>query len=269
MAFDSGPAEKEIVRVGCKCSNLNGDFVVSSQGAAFEKSTGLLGSGRTRIHHYSFEDLKNIRIESTGIGGSLMGNVALSLDHYSAAMGNRTVRYQMQKVHAERVIHAIRQMTTFISTPAKLEDELLKMIKPVGEANLREIAEDRNIRNLVAIVRRTKVTDLWGEDAFATVKDTVSKLIADGKLDGIITDGEKYTSSVMITRKTVQYQVVIDFTTLFKQLENKGIVLQTLDCPSCNGKLEYPKDGSSLSCNFCGATIQAVDVFEKFKGLLT
>lgn len=94
-------------------------------------------------------------------------------------------------------------------------------------------------------------------------------MIVDGKLDGIINEDGKYTSSVLVTRKTVHYQVVIDFASLLKQLESKGIVLQSLDGPSCKSKLEYPKDGSRLNCQYCGATIEAMDIFEKFKGLLS
>jgi LSD1 subclass zinc finger protein len=73
----------------------------------------------------------------------------------------------------------------------------------------------------------------------------------------------------LITRKSIEYQVMVDFATILSQLENKGIMLQSLECPSCKGQLEYPKEGNSITCKFCGATIAAIDVFEKFKALLS
>ena len=103
---------------------------------------------------------------------------------------------------------------------------------------------------------------------FNRVKETVVHLISRGDLDGIITDENRYVSNVMLARKTVQYQVVVDFASISSQLENKGIVLQTLECPSCNGKLEYPKNGDEIVCQFCGASVHAVDIFKKFKDLL-
>jgi len=73
---------------------------------------------------------------------------------------------------------------------------------------------------------------------------------------------------MMLARKTVQCQVVLDFHSIYSQLENKGIVLQTLERPSCNSKFEYPKEGDTVVCQFCGAAVHAVDVFKKFKDLL-
>jgi len=95
----------------------------------------------------------------------------------------------------------------------------------------------------------------------------MTALIAGGMLDGVL-EQDKYVSNIMLSRKTIQYHVTIDFTTLLSQLKNKGIILQSIECPSCSSKLDYPEAGTVLKCKYCGASVSATDVFEKFKGLL-
>jgi DnaJ-class molecular chaperone len=133
---------------------------------------------------------------------------------------------------------------------------------------LRQVAKNGNVRSLIARLYSIDPSRLPDIEALNIVRDIVVSLISKGNLDGIITDENRYISNVMLARKTVQYQVVLDFHSIYSQLENKGIVLQTLECPSCNGKLEYPKEGDTVVCQFCGATVHAVDVFKKFKDLL-
>ncbi|MFW9964725.1 MAG: hypothetical protein ACFFCX_14250 [Candidatus Sifarchaeia archaeon] len=264
----SGSNEEVILKVSCRCNNLTGDLLVTNHGVSFEKTSGFLGSGRTRIHHFSFDDLENVRIESKGIIGSIGGGVSLAIDHRSQAWGNRINRYHMGKRQAEQVISAINQMRVYLDAPEQLENAVLMMVKPEGEADIKIISGRPLIREKVAHLKGKNTSELYDSDVYPIVRRVVAKLIADGKLDGIITEEGKYVSSAMVTRKTVQYQVVLDFATLLSQLENKGIILQSLDCPSCSGKLEYPKDGSSFNCKYCGATVKAIDVFEKFKALL-
>lgn len=269
MSHRASRPEEIILKIRCKCNNLTGDLIVSHKGVSFEKADGFLGTGRKRIHHFSFDDLQNVRIESKGIGHSLIGSVALAIDHRTPALGNRTNRYNMQKGSAEQVIASITGMRQAISAPEELEDFLIRLIKPEGKADLRVMASLKQVRELVAYTRGIRASELWDADSFSTIRNSVASLIADGRLDGIIDESDHYVSSVMITRKSIQYQVVIDFASLFGQLENKGIILQSLDCPSCAGKIDYPKNGASINCRYCGATIQAIDIFEKFKGLLT
>ncbi len=268
MAFSKErDRERFIFKTACKCANLSGDLTVTNRGVYFNKKTGFMGSGRTRIHSYDMEEIQDLRIEAEG---SLRGNVLLAIDHRTPdILGKKTKRYSMGRANAERVIFSVKQMRITATAPSQLGSLVLRLVKPEGEAELKEIASQNDVRTLIAQIRRVQVAQLNDTDAFRIVRETVGGLIADGKLDGIISGDDKYISSALVTRKTVQYQVVIDFTSLLKQLESKGIVLQSLDCPSCKSKLEYPKDGSRLSCQYCGATIEAMDIFEKFKGLLS
>jgi len=99
------------------------------------------------------------------------------------------------------------------------------------------------------------------------LREDVSELIADGKLDGVL-ENDTYIASSKLSRKTVQYHVTIDFSSLFSQLKNKGIILQKIECPSCGGNLDFPESGESIVCKFCSSTVHATDIFEKFKALL-
>ena len=261
--------ERVLARSVCKCNNLSGELIVTNLGLAFEKATGFLSTGRTRVHFFTFDEIHNIRIESKGIGSSLLGSVVLAIDHKSQALGSRTNRYHMQKGNAERIIGAIQQTRESESAPKELEDFLLRLIKPEGKANLKVLSTVNQVRRLVAKVRGISTNQLWDSDSFATVRNTVAGLIADGRLDGIINEEHEFVSSAMITRKSVEYQIILDFATILSKLETKGIVLQTLECPSCKGQLEYPKGGNSITCTFCGATIAAIDIFEKFKAFLS
>ena len=155
-----------------------------------------------------------------------------------------------------------------MKTPEETESMILRLIKPKGEADLLEVSNTPQLRMLIARLHGMNQASISDNQVLKTVRDVVAHLILKGDLDGIITEENRYVSNVILARKTVQYQVVVDFVSIYSQLENKGIVLQTLECPSCNGKLEYPKNGDEIICQFCGATVHAVDVFKKFKDLL-
>lgn len=63
----------------------------------------------------------------------------------------------------------------------------------------------------------------------------------------------------------------IDFEQVFNALKKKGIMLETIECPNCGGKLEIsqvPKKEEILQCKHCGKPILAVNVFGKFKEIL-
>lgn len=60
----------------------------------------------------------------------------------------------------------------------------------------------------------------------------------------------------------------LDFQELIDALKNKGIVLEKLECPHCGGLLqvsEVPKREQMLQCRYCGSSILAMNLYEKFK----
>jgi hypothetical protein len=244
----------------------NGTLYVTRKGIVYIETSGFLGTGRTRRHSFKFSDI-DARIEDRGVRGAIGGNVFLVIDHTSHK-GIKAYRYSLGNTHALKLLKVINVQRGRVSAPADLEREILRLVKPRGEVLLSNVAGESLLRPLVARLHGVTATRVKMSHILRQVHHTVTSLIADGRLDGIITEDGKYVSNVMLARKTIQYHVTIDFTSLFSQLENKGIVLQTIDCPSCNGKLEYPKSGDTVVCQFCGSTVHAVDIFEKFKGLL-
>lgn len=60
----------------------------------------------------------------------------------------------------------------------------------------------------------------------------------------------------------------IDFSSIKEYLKNGGVVMQTFKCPGCGAALEFPDNVDTTTCQFCGAKIKAVDLFEKIKSIL-
>jgi len=55
-----------------------------------------------------------------------------------------------------------------------------------------------------------------------------------------------------------------DFNKLVNKLSEKGISLNTIECPNCGGTLEVPKIGNIFTCKYCQKNVYAVDLFKKF-----
>lgn len=62
--------------------------------------------------------------------------------------------------------------------------------------------------------------------------------------------------------------VNIDFADLRKYMDQGGVVLRQVKCPSCGAPLRLPEQGSATTCEFCRATVVAEDIFEKIKDLI-
>jgi DNA-directed RNA polymerase subunit RPC12/RpoP len=63
----------------------------------------------------------------------------------------------------------------------------------------------------------------------------------------------------------------IDFQRFLDAMKNKGIILEKIQCPHCGGMLEVtevPKKEEVLKCKYCGFSILAINLFEKFKEML-
>jgi len=69
-------------------------------------------------------------------------------------------------------------------------------------------------------------------------------------------------------RSRTTIQVTIDFASLKSMISEKGLLLQVIECPNCKGKVPLPQTGNVTKCEHCGKDVYAVDVFEKFKGML-
>lgn len=256
------PDERVFYITHCTYQKFRGELVLTDKGIVFLRESGFFRTGRERLHFFVFNEIHGIRTEKKGF------RFYIALDHHTLSWGNRTYRYACSKLNADRFLEAIERQKSQLKVPEQTESLILRLIKPKGEADLQQIAKNPEVRSYIARLHGTSSDRIPDVRVFNSVKDIVVRLISRGDLDGIITDENQYISNVLLARKSVQYQVVIDFASLYSQLENKGIILQTLECPSCNGNLEYPKDGDVINCQFCGATVHAVDVFKKFKDML-
>jgi len=69
-------------------------------------------------------------------------------------------------------------------------------------------------------------------------------------------------------KKKEKVQYVLDFSFLKAKMEQGGVVLQAIKCPSCGAGISLPAKGKAFKCQYCGSMIHAEDVFEKMKGLI-
>ncbi len=246
---------------------LYGEIVLTQMGVVFLESTGIFKRGRRRHHSIPYDRISGVRTESRGITGLFTSQQFLCIDA-NTPTGPHTYRYSCNNSDATRLSNRIIRTLQARDARAALDSELVRLIKPNGEVKLSDVSKAPTIRNIVRQMQKRSTPNLSDDEILAIVTDEVRSLISTGKLDGIIDDEGNFVSTLMLSRRSVQYQVTIDFTTLYSQLQNKGIILQTIECPSCGGKLDYPKEGSVLTCRYCGALVSAIDIFEKFKKIL-
>jgi len=63
----------------------------------------------------------------------------------------------------------------------------------------------------------------------------------------------------------------INFDVFLRALENRGVILQAIECPYCGGIVnisEVPKKERIFQCRYCGRSILVIDLFKKFKEVL-
>ena len=243
----------------------SGELVLTDGGIIFLEFKGIISTKRVRLHSYDYDSIKGVRLESRGITGALSGQefIVLDIDLPSRQL---TVKYSCDKNACSNILSSLENRISFRSYSAKFHRELLHHLKPTTEASLKQISELSSIREILNVVLGREFAN--PDTYLKAVIDKTRALISEGLLDGIIDEAGNYVSRISLERKSVQYQVSIDFSSIFTQLKGKGIVLESLECPSCKGKLDYPDSGSIVSCSFCGSNVSAIDVFEKFKALL-
>jgi len=73
--------------------------------------------------------------------------------------------------------------------------------------------------------------------------------------------------SIETEKKRERVQIVLDFSALKEYMEKGVLVLQKMKCPECGGPIKLPQSGNQTTCEHCGSTIYAQDIFEKIKSL--
>ena len=98
-------------------------------------------------------------------------------------------------------------------------------------------------------------------------------------LEFIVKDPSQWQSKIMSSfkariesieaeKKRERIQIVIDFSALKTFMEKGGLVLQQIKCPECGAPIKLPPSGNQTTCEHCGNTILAHDIFEKIKTLI-
>lgn len=242
-----------------------GELILTQKGIVFLRFEGIFQNKKVRHHSFDYDIIKGVRIESRGITGVLSNQEFLVIEIESSSRP-LTLKYSCSKAICTSLYKSLEERLVFKSSKDKFQKELLKLLRPVAEADLKQISEQGQIRNMLSVVLGRRFAT--PQNYLNAVMDMTRSLISDGLLDGIIDDSGKYISRISLERKSVQYQVSIDFASLFTQLKGKGILLESLECPSCKGQLEYPESGSVVICKYCGSNVSAIDVFEKFRTFL-
>jgi hypothetical protein len=251
---------------GTPMARLNvGELILTQKGIVFIETKGITRSKRVRAHSFDYDTIDSVRSESRGITGSIWAQEFIVIEIDSPEISS-VLKYSCHKDDCVRIKKMLEDRVSFGFSGDKFRNELLRILKPLAEANLKQISQMKSIRVILDEILGKKFANQ--ENYLKAVIDMTRSLISEGHLEGVLDKSGQYISRLSLERRHVQYQVSIDFASLFTQLKGKGIVLESLECPSCKGKLQYPETGNMITCNFCGSNVSATDVFEKFKTFL-
>ena len=197
------PDERVFFRIGCSYQKFNGELVLTDKGIVFLKASGLFGTGRERMHYFTFVDIHGLRAEKKGLFTNF-----IALDHRSLSWGNRTYRYSCSHQDVVDFLGAFELQNLYLKTPEEIEELVLNLVKPKGEADLAAVSRHPRIKELVRRLHGKTHTAISDTQSLDVVKKAVIRLISKGNLDGIITEENRYISNVMLARKTVQYLII-------------------------------------------------------------
>ncbi|MFX1560023.1 MAG: hypothetical protein ACFFBL_05510 [Promethearchaeota archaeon] len=288
--------------IRCTYKEDMGDLVLTDKGVSFFKIKGMLGEGRERLHQLDFDEISRIRTKKKK-SGIYQHGIVIGCQPESSE--NQTYLYSCEKYKAALFLSFFERQKLLLKSPEeissttlslstikrnadllkvaenpkmrpyffsysleKIEAEILNLLKHRFEVDLYEVAMNTQIHSLVALLHESDPKKIPKDQVYSTVTDIAAHLISQGELDGIITDTGRYISNKALARINGPFEMLSDFKTLFAQLNEKGILVWALVCPTCSRKIKYPKKGKTTTCQYCKETIHAKDVFKKFVDLL-
>ncbi len=288
--------------VRCTYQEHLGDLVLTERGITFLKVKGVLGDSHERLHHFDYEGIRRIRTKKKQSGIFRHGIV---ISHQSKSLENQTCLYACEEYKAVLFLSFFERQNLLLKTPEeisstiqslstikrhadllkvaknpklrpyfvafsldKLEREILSLLEQRFEVDLFEVAMSKDMHSLVALLHEADPRKIPKDQVYYTISDLVAHLILRGQIDGIITETGRYVSNRALERIQVPYEMLADFKTIFAQLNERGILVWALECPTCHRKMKYPKTGTEATCQFCEETIHARDVLTKFVDLL-
>jgi hypothetical protein len=289
-------------KIRCSYEEQMGDLVLTDRGVTYLQIKGILGDRHERLHEFGYNEIDRIRTKKKQSGiyrhGIMIGQEdESSLNHqfYYSCEKHKAVLFHSLFERQKLLLETPGDMTSTIQSLEmikrnadllkvaknpklrpyffafaldKLEDEILTILKYRFEVDLFELAGNKDIHSLVALLHETDTRKIPKDQVYYTVTDLVHHLISQGDLEGIVTELGTYVSNKALDRIPAQYDDIADFKTIFSQLNEKGVLVWALECPACSRKIKYPKMGKNTTCQFCGETIYARDVLKKFVDLL-
>lgn len=63
--------------------------------------------------------------------------------------------------------------------------------------------------------------------------------------------------------------VNLDFADFKEEMAKGGFIMQTIKCPSCGANISIPETGQSFTCSYCNTQVQAIDLFDRMKKLIS
>ena len=160
--------------------------------------------------------------------------------------------------------------------PAKERQEINTVVKMLNdhETNLQRIREMENWLKLYKLKRASTRVLFLGRQLRDTEKEECLSQIhkLENENNGILLNIDQKTLELAaIAKKSVLVKHEINFQIFLDALKDRGIVLEKLECPHCGGLLqvsEVPKKEQMLQCRYCGMSILAMNLYEKFKEIL-
>ena len=289
-------------RIRCTYQEILGDLVLTNKGIIFLEIKGMIGQGRERLHQFYFDEIRRIQTKKKKSGIFRHGIV---INHHSISLENESYYYSCEEYKAvlflafferqelllrtpEKISSTIQSLSTikrnadllkvskdpkmrpyfFAFALDKIETEILNLLKYRSDVNISEVAMNKQIHSLIALLYESDPGKISKDQIYYTVTDLVAHLILRGDLDGIITDVGSYVSNRALARITVPLYMLADFETIYSQLYEKGLIIWEVECPNCFRRMKYPEKGKKTTCEFCKEDIHAIDVFKKFVDLL-
>lgn len=247
---------------------LRGGLTLQTDGISFWYERGIL---RTRRTDFFVRYLDMEKIEETP-GGKVLFRFRtprectdrfpddkISALVFSKLWGTGKIarggRARLDRWH-RKVVDLVELLRWFQGKMEELEDEVFTRCKVTGRFSVRE-----------GVALCSKLFPGSHRNAGQAVKDIVTKLVKSGRLDGFFDEERGQYTAAALAHRTVT-QISLDFNSLVSTLGDRGLVLERLTCPACSGQIALPEEGNQVKCQYCGTDIYAMDLFEKFRGIL-
>ena len=150
--------------------------------------------------------------------------------------------------------------------PTKERQEISAVVKMLNDY-------ETNLQRISQIKRKYKFGSFFVQLTNAEKEEILSRIHKlEDENNGILLSVDQRTLDLaVIAKKSILGKHKINFQVFLDALKDRGIVLEKLECPHCGGMLqvsEVPKKEQMLQCRYCGMSILAMNLYEKFKEIL-